>query len=83
MRQDSSSNKSSRICFELTRISKSISKKAEKIALAVSKSFNHVGLLAVELFLTSDGDILVNEVAPRPHNSMVTIPETESIHISV
>jgi 5-(carboxyamino)imidazole ribonucleotide synthase len=28
-----------------------------------------VGLLAVELFLTKDGDLLVNEVAPRPHNS--------------
>ena len=51
------------------RIPKNISKKAEKIALAVSKSFNHVGILAVELFLTSDGDILVNVVAPRPHNS--------------
>ena len=51
------------------RISKNISKRAEKIALNVSKSFNHVGLLAVELFLTLDGEILVNEVAPRPHNS--------------
>ena len=51
------------------RISKNISKRAEKIALKVSKSFNHVGLLAVELFLTLDGEILVNEVAPRPHNS--------------
>ena len=51
------------------RISKSVSKRAEKIALKVSKSFNHVGLLVVELFLTLDGEILVNEVAPRPHNS--------------
>lgn len=51
------------------RIPKNISKRAEKIALKVSKSFNHVGLLAVELFLTLDGEILVNEVAPRPHNS--------------
>ena len=45
------------------------SKKAEEIALAVSKAFQHVGLLAVELFLTKDGEIWVNEVAPRPHNS--------------
>ena len=29
----------------------------------------HVGLLAVELFQTEEGEILVNEVAPRPHNS--------------
>ena len=51
------------------RISKDVTKKAEEIALAVSKSFQHVGLLAVELFLTKDGEIWVNEVAPRPHNS--------------
>ena len=51
------------------RISKDVAKKAEKIALAVSKAFQHVGLLAVELFLTKDGEIWVNEVAPRPHNS--------------
>jgi 5-(carboxyamino)imidazole ribonucleotide synthase len=31
--------------------------------------FNHVGLLAVEMFQTEDDEILVNEVAPRPHNS--------------
>ena len=43
--------------------------KAEKIALKVSKSFDHVGLLAVEMFLTREKKILVNEVAPRPHNS--------------
>ena len=51
------------------RISKRVAQKAEKIALAVSNSFQHVGLLAVELFLTLEGDIWVNEVAPRPHNS--------------
>ena len=51
------------------RISKKIAKKAEQIAFSVSDAFKHVGLLAVELFLTKEGDILVNEVAPRPHNS--------------
>ena len=51
------------------RISKEVAKKAEEIALGVSKAFQHVGLLAVELFLTKDGEIWVNEVAPRPHNS--------------
>ena len=51
------------------RISKDIAKKAELIALKTSKAFEHVGLLAVELFLTQDDEILINEVAPRPHNS--------------
>ena len=51
------------------RISKKVSEKAQKIALQVSEAMNHVGLLAVEMFQTEDDDILVNEVAPRPHNS--------------
>ncbi|MBT8385649.1 MAG: 5-(carboxyamino)imidazole ribonucleotide synthase [Bacteroidia bacterium] len=51
------------------RISVEIAKKAEFIALKVSQAFEHVGLLAVELFLTENNEILVNEVAPRPHNS--------------
>ncbi len=51
------------------RISKAVANKAEEVALSVSKAFQHVGLLAVELFLTKEGEIWVNEVAPRPHNS--------------
>ena len=51
------------------RLPKHIAQKAEAIALKVSKAFEHVGLLAVEMFLTEEDDILVNEVAPRPHNS--------------
>ncbi len=51
------------------RISQEIKEKAENIALRVSELFGNIGLLAVEMFLTTDGDILVNEVAPRPHNS--------------
>src|SRR5574343_664029 len=51
------------------RIEKKIAEKARTIALEVSKAFNHVGLLAVEMFLTETDEILVNEVAPRPHNS--------------
>jgi 5-(carboxyamino)imidazole ribonucleotide synthase len=51
------------------RISKTVEKKAQEIALRVSKAYQHVGLLAVELFLTEEGEIWVNEVAPRPHNS--------------
>lgn len=51
------------------RIEKEMAKKAERVALKVADAFDHVGLLAVELFLTKNGDILINEVAPRPHNS--------------
>ena len=51
------------------RIDDNIAKKANEIALKVSTAYNHVGLLAVEMFQTVDDEILVNEVAPRPHNS--------------
>jgi 5-(carboxyamino)imidazole ribonucleotide synthase len=51
------------------RIEYHIAKKATEKALKVSKAFNHVGLLAVEMFQTHDEGILINEVAPRPHNS--------------
>lgn len=51
------------------RIEESVSKKAQLTALKVSQAFQHVGLLAVEMFQTKDDEILVNEVAPRPHNS--------------
>jgi 5-(carboxyamino)imidazole ribonucleotide synthase len=51
------------------RIDENISQKARQIALQVSEAYNHVGLLAVEMFQTQDDEILINEVAPRPHNS--------------
>ncbi|WP_224483807.1 5-(carboxyamino)imidazole ribonucleotide synthase [Robertkochia aurantiaca] len=51
------------------RIPDSVAKKAQYVALKVSQAFEHVGLLAVEMFQTKDDEILVNEVAPRPHNS--------------
>lgn len=51
------------------RITDEIKEKATQVALQVSMALKHVGLLAVELFLTADGQILVNEVAPRAHNS--------------
>ncbi|THF50470.1 5-(carboxyamino)imidazole ribonucleotide synthase [Flavobacterium supellecticarium] len=51
------------------RIDETVAQKARAIALQVSEKFNHVGLLAVEMFQTEDDAILVNEVAPRPHNS--------------
>ncbi|SDS70600.1 5-(carboxyamino)imidazole ribonucleotide synthase [Winogradskyella sediminis] len=51
------------------RIPEEIAKKAESVALKVASEFKHIGLLAVEMFQTENDDILVNEVAPRPHNS--------------
>ncbi|SDS54743.1 5-(carboxyamino)imidazole ribonucleotide synthase [Gramella sp. MAR_2010_147] len=51
------------------RINEKIAGKARKIAEKVSEAFQHVGLLAVEMFQTEDDQILINEVAPRPHNS--------------
>ena len=51
------------------RIENQVAEKAQAIALKVSEAFNHVGLLAVEMFQTETDEIIVNEVAPRPHNS--------------
>ena len=43
--------------------------KAREIAAAIADTFGLEGLLAVEMFVTSAGELLVNELAPRPHNS--------------
>lgn len=51
------------------RIDQNTAQKAQAVAKKVSEAYQHVGLLAVELFLTHENEILVNEVAPRPHNS--------------
>ena len=50
-------------------ISPEIEARAQKLACDIADSFTLEGLLAVEMFLTTDGDLLVNELAPRPHNS--------------
>lgn len=50
-------------------ISEAIEEKAEKLAIEVVKSLDFVGLLAVEMFLDENDDILINEIAPRTHNS--------------
>jgi 5-(carboxyamino)imidazole ribonucleotide synthase len=55
--------------FSPANIKKSIDKQATEIAIKIAEKLNIVGLLAVELFVTKDGKVLVNEVAPRPHNS--------------
>jgi len=51
------------------KISKELEEKAYEIAIKTAQCFNSVGLLAVELFITNNDEILINEVAPRPHNS--------------
>ncbi|MDF3077390.1 MAG: 5-(carboxyamino)imidazole ribonucleotide synthase [Sphingobacteriaceae bacterium] len=46
-----------------------VQQRAEELAIKIASHLKIVGLLAVEMFLTKDGEILVNELAPRPHNS--------------
>lgn len=55
--------------FSPAAISREQEHEAKAIAVNIIEKLGMVGLLAVELFLTEDGKILVNEVAPRPHNS--------------
>lgn len=47
----------------------SVCRRAQEVAVAAAEALSVVGICAVELFITTDGDVLVNEVAPRPHNS--------------
>ena len=46
-----------------------VQQRAEELAIKIAEDLQIVGLLAVEMFLTKEGGILVNELAPRPHNS--------------
>jgi 5-(carboxyamino)imidazole ribonucleotide synthase len=55
--------------FSPAEISVTIEKQAEKIAVDLINQLGLVGVLAVEMFLTKDGQVLINEIAPRPHNS--------------
>ena len=51
------------------RIAENYQKLASETALAIANSLEYVGMLAVEFFISSDGRLIVNELAPRPHNS--------------
>ncbi|HEY0035567.1 MAG TPA: ATP-grasp domain-containing protein, partial [Longimicrobium sp.] len=51
------------------RVSDEIAAEAMRVATALAEGLDVVGLLAVEMFVDADGRILVNEIAPRPHNS--------------
>ena len=55
--------------FSPANIKKSVDKQATEIAVKIAEKLDIVGILAVELFVTKDGKVLVNEIAPRPHNS--------------
>jgi 5-(carboxyamino)imidazole ribonucleotide synthase len=51
------------------RIEEGVAHEARELACAVAKSLDLVGLLAVEMFLRGNGELIINELAPRPHNS--------------
>ncbi|MGG0753805.1 5-(carboxyamino)imidazole ribonucleotide synthase [Brevibacillus laterosporus] len=51
------------------RIEREIQQRAERLAIELAEKLEMVGLLAVEMFLTEDGGLYINEMAPRPHNS--------------
>ena len=50
-------------------ISESTAKEAEEVAISLISQLKMVGVLAVEMFVTKTGSVLINEIAPRPHNS--------------
>ena len=50
-------------------ISKEMAKKAHEITHKLIRAWKHIGLLAVEFFVDNENNLLINEVAPRPHNS--------------
>jgi 5-(carboxyamino)imidazole ribonucleotide synthase len=51
------------------RIAPSVDQAAQAIARRIAEAVDLIGLLAVEMFVDADGKVLVNEIAPRPHNS--------------
>ncbi|REK74861.1 5-(carboxyamino)imidazole ribonucleotide synthase [Paenibacillus paeoniae] len=51
------------------RLEDSVLREAERLAIRLAEGLGVVGLIAVEMFVTRDGELYVNELAPRPHNS--------------
>ncbi|MBS1538596.1 MAG: 5-(carboxyamino)imidazole ribonucleotide synthase [Bacteroidetes bacterium] len=58
-----------RVVIAPAQIDEALQHVAKEIALACVETINGVGVFGVEMFLTNEGKILVNEIAPRPHNS--------------
>jgi len=57
------------ISFAPALVSEAVYKRAVEIARSIAEAFGYVGTMCVEFFLARDGRLLVNEIAPRPHNS--------------
>jgi 5-(carboxyamino)imidazole ribonucleotide synthase len=57
------------VCIVPARIAPALAQRAEKAAALIAERLNYHGVLAVEFFVTAAGELLVNEIAPRPHNS--------------
>ena len=51
------------------RVASSVAEHAREMALQLAESLDYVGVLAVEFFVLDGGELLINEIAPRPHNS--------------
>lgn len=65
-------DKRANICDRIiapARISENTQEQAKKIGIQCAEALNGVGIFGIEMFLTKDGQVLVNEIAPRPHNS--------------
>ena len=57
------------LCIVPARVSEELAEQARAVALGVAERLAYRGVLCVEMFVTTDGELLVNEIAPRPHNS--------------
>jgi 5-(carboxyamino)imidazole ribonucleotide synthase len=57
------------VSFAPALVSEKVQREAVEIARSIAESFDYVGTLCVEFFLTNDAKLLINELAPRPHNS--------------
>ncbi len=55
--------------FSPSAVAKETESKAQQLAQDIIESLGMIGILAVEMFLTKSGELLINEIAPRPHNS--------------
>jgi len=51
------------------RISEDVQEQAKRLAVTVAEKLDFIGILAVEMFVLENGGLLINEIAPRPHNS--------------
>jgi 5-(carboxyamino)imidazole ribonucleotide synthase len=57
------------VCIVPARITPALAAQAEQATVRIAERLGYVGVLAVEFFVTTGGELLVNEIAPRPHNS--------------